>query len=400
MLLFISILSFAVALLLAFFNRNRYAGNYYLVGFFLINAVAGIQFYALFFSPSVTFTAIMHGHFMPILYLSGPMAFFYVRSLITDNSRLKKTDLLHFIPFFILFIGMIPYYFKDFDYKVDLVQKFFDDPSLYLTNINFLVPQSVNIISKHTIVMLYFAAALRIWILNKEVIHQKTLLSGLTFKHIYSWVQIFISLSFLVSLGMLILAVNSVYRFSAHLSFDRMTFLLNFMGLFFFLLNISLFVFPEILYGMPRYRGTSVLLNTDYDDQADDIPGSSVETETNRMQLSEDYQTKIKHLISIYLEEKPFLNKEFNMTLMSSETTIPIHHLSYYFNNILHNSFSDWRNRLRIEYSVQLMNNGFAKDHSLNAVSLESGFASQVTFIRAFKIQTNQTPGEYLKSVR
>lgn len=396
MLLYISVIGFAIALLLAFYNKNRFQANYYLVGFFLINAVFGLFFHSIFFSTSINFTAIMYGHFMPILYLSGPLAYFYVRSLISDNATLKKSDLLHFIPFFIVFLGLIPYYLKGFDEKRELVQHFLSDPKYYLTNINVIVPQSLNIILRQAISAIYYALTLRLWIKSRDLVHQKSLLTGIYFRPISIWVQTFLILSLVLTLGVLVLSANAVYRFNAHLLIDRMPYLLFIIGVVCFLLNSSLFIFPEILYGMSRY------INPQPSETV--VPESkslepAAETAATRLQLSEDYLEKIERLVSAYTENKPFLDPEFSLTTISSETNIPLHHLSFYFNTILEISFSDWRNKLRIDFAVSLLKGGFARDHSLNAVSLESGFSSQATFIRAFKNHTGQTPGEYLKTL-
>jgi AraC-like DNA-binding protein len=389
-----------VAFLLAFYNKNRFVGNYYLVGFFLVNALFGMTFYALYYSPSVKFSAIMHGHFMPVLYLSGPMIYFYVRSLVTDDSKLKKKDLLHFIPFLILFAGIIPYLFRDFSYKVALNESFRVDPSNFMTNINVLVPQSINLDSRPVIILTYYIAALWTFLSNREVIRQKSLLSGLYFKHIYRFVLTLLILSLMLSTGVLVFIVSSVYKLSSHNRLPEMSFLLNTIGWVYFLLNSSLFIFPEILYGLPRSHSHLPLPEEECDKPTNNATELSTENTLNRLQLSDEYLLRIEQEIACYLLKKPFLATEFSLTRMSEETNIPTHHLSYYFNNVLHGSFSDWRNRLRIEYAMQLMADGFAKEHSLNAVSLESGFSSQVTFIRAFKSHSGQTPGEYLKSVR
>ena len=44
------------------------------------------------------------------------------------------------------------------------------------------------------------------------------------------------------------------------------------------------------------------------------------------------------------------------------------------------------------------MNQGEASNITLQAISLKCGFASQNTFIRAFKNATGTTPSTYLKS--
>lgn len=402
MLLYISFIGFFVALLLGFYNRNRFAGNYFLVSFFAINALYGIVFYSFRDCPSVVFSAIMHGHFMPVLYLGGPMAFFYVRSLITDDSRLTRKDWVHFIPFLILFVGIIPYYFKDFSYKVALCESIRNDPKVFLTNINVLVPQRLNIISRPLIMIAYFLMSIRMWIRHKEVVRRKTLLKGIYFKHLYLFVVLLLVLPSLLAFGMLVSTVMMVYSFDANLSLNLPILFVDVVGFCYFALNSFVFVFPEILYGLPRYRHLPHLHEAVSDLQPAVVSAAqnAVGNSTLRPPFSADYLVKMEEQILDYIQDKPFLDFEFNLTRMSSETEIPIHHLSYYFNNILQLSFSDWRNKLRVEHAVGLITNGFAKDHSLNAVSQESGFSSQVTFIRAFRNHTGLTPGEHLKLVK
>lgn len=399
MLFYISIIGLVVAFLLAFFNRNRFAGNYYLVGFFLVNSLFGLTFYALYYSPSVVFSAVMHGHFMPVLYLAGPLAYFYVRSLVTDDSRLKWRDLVHAIPFIILFAGIIPYYLKDFSYKEALNASFRVDASNFMTNINVLVPQSINLISRPIIVMAYFVASLWLFVRNRKIIHEKTLLSGLDFNHVFTFVLALLILSLLLSAGFFIFIVENVLRLTSHNSLPEMKLLLTIIGWIYFLLNSSLFVFPEILYGLPRFRGQQPNPGPKPETTPDQVSNLLTEKIVSRSQFSDDYLSKMEQQILDYVKHKAFLDLEFNLTMMSAHTNIPSHHLSYYFNNVLMESFSEWRNRLRIEHSLQLIKDGYAKDHSLNAVSLDSGFSSQVTFIRAFKNHTGQTPSEHLKLV-
>lgn len=401
MLLYISIVGFVVAFLLLFYNRNRFAGNHFLVGFFLINSIYGLTFYSLYYSPSVVFSAIMHGHFMPLLYLGGPMAYFYVRSLITDNSKLKRKDLVHFIPFFILLIGIIPYYLKDFDYKVALNESFRRDPRTFLTNINLIVPQSINIISRPLIMIVYFLMSIRMFIRHREVVRRKTVMKGIYFRHLYIFVLMLLTLSFLSVSGMLVYTTTSLYCLNANMHLQDMTLFLDVVGVAYFVMNSSLFVFPEILYGLHRFRhlphlhGEEGMANAATHTQA-----LAAECTTARLQFSGDYLLKMEEQIADSLNEKPFLDTEFNLSVMSLVTDIPIHHLSYYFNNVLQLSFSDWRNKLRVQHALKLIDEGFARGHSLNAVSLESGFSSQVTFIRAFKSHTGLTPGEHLKLVK
>ena len=60
--------------------------------------------------------------------------------------------------------------------------------------------------------------------------------------------------------------------------------------------------------------------------------------------------------------------------------------------------YTDWRNTLRIEYAKSKIDSGSNKTITLEALSLESGFSSQSTFIRSFKNVFSCTPSDYIKT--
>lgn len=94
-----------------------------------------------------------------------------------------------------------------------------------------------------------------------------------------------------------------------------------------------------------------------------------------------------------------YLNTDFKLVQISKESGIPAHHLTYYFNSIKQVSFSEWRNGLRIKYAMELIGQGETNAFTLQSIAQQAGFASQNTFIRAFKNVTGTTPSAYLKSV-
>ncbi|MFD0778575.1 helix-turn-helix domain-containing protein [Flavobacterium myungsuense] len=86
------------------------------------------------------------------------------------------------------------------------------------------------------------------------------------------------------------------------------------------------------------------------------------------------------------------------LSKISDEIGIPAHHLTYYFNGIKKQSFSDWRNQLRVAYAIGILNQGNANQLTLEAIGLKVGFKSNSTFIRSFKNVTGKTPSDYLVS--
>ena len=60
-----------------------------------------------------------------------------------------------------------------------------------------------------------------------------------------------------------------------------------------------------------------------------------VKKQPRSFEISEEKLALLKYKIDRYIDKKPYLNPEFNLTTMSTDTDIPIHHLSYYLNEHL-----------------------------------------------------------------
>jgi hypothetical protein len=75
-----------------------------------------------------------------------------VRNSLTDRYELSRKDLLHFIPFVVHAIGLIPYLFSPFSEKIDFIKKLYASPELIInaqvntffdTNENFIIRLSL-----------------------------------------------------------------------------------------------------------------------------------------------------------------------------------------------------------------------------------------------------------------
>jgi AraC-like DNA-binding protein len=113
--------------------------------------------------------------------------------------------------------------------------------------------------------------------------------------------------------------------------------------------------------------------------------------------FSEAYISAIEATLNTCINKALYLQQDFRLVTISSISAFPAHHLTYYFNTIIDISFSEWRNKLRIEYAVKLLQQGDYKNQTLEAISNKAGFATQNTFIRTFKRIIGKTPSEYLK---
>ncbi|MFN5787926.1 MAG: helix-turn-helix domain-containing protein [Bacteroidota bacterium] len=85
---------------------------------------------------------------------------------------------------------------------------------------------------------------------------------------------------------------------------------------------------------------------------------------------------------------------------MSREMDIPTHHLTYFFSQIHNEQYIEWRNRLRLEYAIELINNQKDYDKTIEVLGKESGFRSYPSFIQSFKQITGKLPKDYIKEVK
>lgn len=115
--------------------------------------------------------------------------------------------------------------------------------------------------------------------------------------------------------------------------------------------------------------------------------------------LNDDASEKVKTKILNYFEkEKPYLNPELNMTLLSEKLKIPKHHITEVLNGKLSRNFFQFVNEYRIE-AVKKKLADPKNPYSIEAIGYDCGFNSKSTFFSVFKNLTGQTPLEYKNSL-
>ncbi len=124
------------------------------------------------------------------------------------------------------------------------------------------------------------------------------------------------------------------------------------------------------------------------------IPDSQNEKSSNSF-LSETASDSIKEKVLAYFQkEKPYLNPDLNMTLLSETLKIPKHHLTEVLNNKMGKNFFQFVNEYRVDAVKKLLSNPKNR-YSIEAIGYECGFNSKSTFFSVFKNMTQQTPMEY-----
>ena len=385
MLLYISLLTIILSGLLVTYNWRINKNTIYLGAFFSILATYGLTHYFTIYANSPFWLAIFYNNFSPFWFLTGPLLLFYYRGTLTDNSKLRGSDIIHFIPFLVQLVGIFPYLHTPFSYKVGIAAQILNDLNLITQfKVNWITTPIVNFLGRPILVFLYLGyITYLLWLHNPKSSRAKVPVQQSNL--IYRWLillevttAILIVNFFLLSLSLSKLTVTATMVNSQFTHF--------FSGIAYFCMSFMLLLFPRILYGMPIYKAEPAKLSQ---------PNKEI---TEVLVTQDDPFFKLVDKINAYLKkEEPYLNPEFTINEMAVTLKVPVHHVSYCLNTLMNVKFTSLRTQLRIQYAAKLLDAGQADELSMDGIGKKSGFSTRSNFYNAFKTETGMTPSEYLE---
>ncbi len=399
MLVFLSILGGFLSLILLYFNFKKNTSSVYLGIFFLLVSFYGFSQYALLYSKSVLLIELLligFAFIFPLLYLIGPVLYWYVRSVLTDNYRLTRIDLWHLLPMIIFFLFALPYTFvplvekistanevvKDVGYiehyKATILSEIFSVPAIYL--------------SRPVLILAYTLWSGILWIRYSVKDKVSGVFSRQRFMRV--WISLLLGTLFVAVMSHILLIIKV---FS--MNFSELAFAMNVLrivsALGLIALLISPFFFPAILYGLPRVPHDSEASKMALK-KRNGKPGYLLKT---NLHLEGSYLDSIGNKADSYMmNHQPFLQPHYNINQLAVEIDVPLHHLGYYLRLIKNQSFTEYRNKWRIEYAKKLMAEGKVNKLTLEAIAALSGFSNRNSFCTTFQKMEGITPSAFVSS--
>jgi AraC-like DNA-binding protein len=410
---YVSLLGMFLSILLFFYNKGYKSANSFLAGFLFLSSLFVFIQYVFLFSHDLYLIIWFVAGFPSLFYLIGPFAFLYVRSILRDNARLSRLDYLHFLLFFVVLLGAIPYLISDMEYKLMLAKYIAsNDWSAINYRPNALFPPMFNRTLRPIHLMVY---SVLIWVTIYR--HRKKLFRNNNHSSDFlitkKWLLVFSGFVPLISIFHFFIFYGTTLVDTKERFIVQSYPLLATFSVLYLMLVASLLFFPHIMYGLPVKHflpSEHVMtlpaieaLSAHHKDPGQEegvevaLP-SKPATEKYVQLFSEEYLQEMKDKLKAWIDQKQYLDPETTIATLAVQIKIPHHHLSYYFNTILEIKFTDWRNNLKIEYAATLFDQGLNNYLTLEAISSQCGFSSQSTFIRAFKNAKGMTPSEYMKS--
>jgi len=313
--------------------------------------------------------------FLVVPFVYGPLLFLYINSLISENPRFRWTDILHFLPFLILF--GIAFFFKDIQGQESPTVPFPDDnPSWFAKSIyNILIFTSITAYS-FLVLVLFFRHRKRI----KEQFSFKSSRITLT------WL-LFITLTIYFSY-FLSFVVSGINIFVIKVPFDPKVF--TYIGL-------TLFSFAFSFYGYQQ----AAIYNR-YPEGFPSMLGEHKEEQPKyaRSGLSDVNLKKIiDKLEKIMQSEKLYLQPELSLADVSKRLGIPRHHLTQALNIQIGKNFYTYINEYRVKAVIDNLKKPEYRNYTVLAVAFDSGFNSKSTFNSVFKKITGMTPSDFIKQL-
>jgi len=369
---------------------------------FLIILSLSFSSYSLFlYGGSVWLYAILLNNVAPLFFLIGPFLYFYVRSINNNDYTLKLKDSLHFIPFLINLAAITPYLFTSFEYKLQIAKHLMQNYYGY-RDYDFMLfyPHYLNNIGRAFSLLAYSLYSL--YIIIKHIKSNNTI-SHL--KYSYKFIVVILCLVVIISLGHLFMGYLYTVKNNLEIYKTLFTVTINTLMIFYSIIPIFILFNPKTIYGHYRFIGLNETLrnqpqtSTIGEQKQEEVYLNNKISKTKPSPDDNSILFRISEEVINYLnsEHKPFLKPDFSIHDISINLNIPKHQIHACFSHVIKKDFRDMKNKLRIEYALELLEKKEARNISMEGIGQQAGFASNSNFYTCFKEVTGLTPNQWLK---
>jgi len=295
----------------------------------------------------------------PFAFLGGPLLFLYIGTLITNKKTFTRKNFLHFIPFALCLIYLLPYYFQGRAAKVaSLYAEFYSQTpgGWYYTRSAIFIIQLLSYLIAITAILFKYSQTVR---RGEATIENK----GNLFK-----VRFF-------AIAGVILWAGAILRLV--LDSTSETNLLVPLGAS---ILVYAMCYLQMIRPEPVIESKELLSVRKY--------------EKSRL-TPERSQRYLKRLIEFMENQKPYTNGNLTVQKLAEELSIPTAHLSQTINEQLGQSFSEFLNSYRIDEAKRRLRDPAFKHLSILGIAEDVGFNSKSSFNAVFKKHTHITPSEF-----
>ncbi len=289
----------------------------------------------------------------------GPLAYLHVLYIKNPTRKLKRRDLLHFVPSIVLdglfFSALFFFIRENMDWAYENVQ-------------------SIRTLGVSMAILATLQQCIYTLLIYKESRNTKNTLKG--FKEVRIWLKhILIAWLTIISFLLISMPLSLVHIDQ----FDDNSFLLyKPLGI---IIGMCIYVLGYLY--LIKYRK----IVSYYSDRVGKISFS-----TSELAL------KKREILDILKNQRLYEDPTLTVSKLATHIGWPINDLSSMINETLNTNFNDLINRHRIDAFKEIIFEPDSKKYSIFGLSQKVGFSSKASFYRAFKKQTGITPSDFMKS--
>lgn len=303
----------------------------------------------------------------PFFILGAPLLYLYVRTLIKGRAGSGKRDLLHFLPFALCLLYLLPFYFLSSKAKLGSVGSYFD----FWARWGYI---------KSTTLILQFVIYLSLiaWMLVAYTRKLKRQTSTGEAAVLFQVRFLLTTLTALLVFGSLKFVLTIIFPASNTETVDLLV-----------PASLSVFVYAMGYIGLRKPEALTGM---------EELPPAPrrYEKSTLTLERSDTYRERLLELMNT---EKPYLDGGLTLQKLAKALAVSPHHLSQTINEQLNQNFIDFINAYRIDEAKKLLTDLAKKHYSILAISEEVGFNSKSAFNTAFRRHANMTPSEFRKVI-
>lgn len=381
----LTIISLLVLMVMTYYNWSANKNIIFLSLYLALFTTYGLTHYWMTVDVEPHLAAIVFNHFTPLYLLVGPLLYFYVKGVLSDDLVFKRTDFIHLIPGIIQLVAVAPYIFTvPFEAKVEMLNGLIENPSLATKiRFNWIFTNEQNALIRLGLLLGYILATARLLLkhLNQNNIPISIKLQRSV---VLRWL-IYLHVSTLTLISLYVFFLFSFAKDNSFIETQLATTIQTLLAVFLVINNLSLLLFPELLFGIPIFR------------RADSIE-VVLDTPADRASVrfkDEAYFQDLGNRFMSYMEaEKPYLSKSFNLGQAAQNLEVPQHHLTLCIREVYDDNFSGVRNAFRVKHAYHLLKSSSHSQKTIDAISDESGFSSRTSFYKAFDREFGMSPGD------
>jgi len=380
---FVTVLGIVLSFLIFINRAERFGPNLFLALFIFCHSFFAVTSFAFLSEGFRYIISYVYPYSVILNMAAGPLMYFYFASVFKPSFKFTRWHLLHFIPSIFFFLNGSPFIYMDPIAKERLIEEFLTSPAIAFRLPTLFFPYYYHVIFRMLSAFIYLLFAFRLFfnsfksnkfrINNESGYHYGYYCLSFLFAFGFYSMTIYVGVNLNPADNTIIndpVAINSL------VSSPRV---LNALFILTALFHPKL-VFEK--YFIEQAKKSSKISRN---------PGLPSDPEASKYDLDE-----IERVFTEYMLTKPCLEMGFSLNCMSDGMKLPVHQISYFIKQRYNQNFNDWKNEIRINHAVELIESGEAKHLTLESISMQCGYRSRANFVDAFKKMKGMPPSEFL----